>query len=83
MIDKQMNKTFQVLLLQQVTLELLEDMPEGNIFRENNYDQVDSFVKYLESNVEMLTEGMGVQESDSYIYITNRIRKTIERIKLT
>ena len=78
-----MNTVFKVLLLQQVSLELLENLNEGNIFRENNYDQVDSFIKYLESNVEMLTEGMGVQESDSYIYITNRIRKTIERIKLT
>jgi hypothetical protein len=82
-MDKQMNTVFKVLLLQQVSLELLENLNEGNIFRENNYDQVDSFIKYLESNVEMLTEGMGVQESDSYIYITNRIRKTIERIKLT
>jgi hypothetical protein len=82
MIDKQMNKTFQVLLLQQVTLELLEDMPEGNIFRENNYDVIDNFIKYLESNVEPLTSEINVQESDQYIYITKNIRKVIDKIRI-
>jgi len=35
-MNKQINNTFQVLCLMQVALEKLEDMPEGNIFRENN-----------------------------------------------
>lgn len=81
-MNKQMNKTFQVLLLQQVTLELLEDMPEGNIFRENNYDTIDNFIKYLESNVEPLTSEINVQEADQYIYITKNIRKVIDKIRI-
>ena len=82
MIDKQINTVFKVLLLQQVSLELLEDMPEGNIFRENNYDVIDNFVKYLESNVEPLTSEINVQESDQYVYITRNIRKVIDKIRI-
>ena len=82
MIDKQINTVFKVLLLQQVSLELLEDMPEGNIFRENNYDVIDNFIKYLESNVEPLTSEINVQESDQYVYITKNIRKVIDKIRI-
>ena len=82
MIDKQINTVFKVLLLQQVSLELLEDLDEGNIFRENNYDVIDNFIKYLESNVEPLTSEINVQESDQYIYITKNIRKVIDKIRI-
>ena len=81
-MNKQINTTFQVLLLMQVALEKLEDMPEGNIFRENNYDVIDNFVKYLESNVEPLTSEINVQESDQYVYITKNIRKVIDKIRI-
>ena len=81
-MNKQINNTFQVLCLMQIALEKLEDMPDGNIFKENNYDRIHDFIEYLESNVEILTEGMGVQESDRYIYICNRLRKDVERIKI-
>lgn len=81
-MNKQINNTFQVLCLMQIALEKLEDMPEGNIFRENNYDRIHDFIQYLESNVETLTKGMGIKESDRYIYITNRLRKDVERIKI-
>ena len=81
-MNKQINTVFKVLLLQQVSLELLEDMPEGNIFRENNYDVIDNFIKYLESNVEPLTSEINVQESDQYIYITKNIRKVIDKIRI-
>ena len=81
-MNKQINNTFQVLLLMQVALEKLEDMDEGNIFRENNYDVIDNFVKYLESNVEPLTSEINVQESDQYIYITKNIRKVIDKIRI-
>ncbi|CAB4153222.1 hypothetical protein UFOVP618_52 [uncultured Caudovirales phage] len=82
MIDKQINTVFKVLLLQQVSLELLEDLDEGNIFRENNYDVIDNFIKYLESNVEPLTSEINVQESDNYIYICKNIRKVIDKIRI-
>jgi hypothetical protein len=66
----------------QVALEKLEDMTEGNIFRENNYDVIDNFIKYLESNVEPLTSEINVQESDQYVYITKNIRKVIDKIRI-
>ena len=81
-MNKQINNTFQVLCLMQIALEKLEDMPEGNIFRENNYDTIDNFIKYLESNVEPLTSEINVQESDQYIYITKNIRKVIDKIRI-
>lgn len=81
-MNKQINNTFQVLCLMQVALEKLEDMDEGNIFRENNYDVIDNFVKYLESNVEPLTSEINVQESDQYVYITKNIRKVIDKIRI-
>ena len=81
-MNKQINNTFQVLLLMQIALEKLEDMDEGNIFRENNYDIIDNFIKYLESNVEPLTSEINVQESDQYIYITKNIRKVIDKIRI-
>ena len=82
-MNKQINNTFQVLCLMQVALEKLEDMPESNIFRENNYDVIDNFIKYLESNVEPLTSEINVQESDQYIYITKNIRKVIDKIRIS
>jgi len=81
-MNKQINNTFQVLCLMQIALEKLEDMDEGNIFRENNYDTIDSFIKYLESNVEPLTSEINVQESDQYVYITKNIRKVIDKIRI-
>jgi len=81
-MNKQINNTFQVLCLMQIALEKLEDMPEGNIFRKNNYDVIDNFIKYLESNVEPLTSEINVQESDQYIYITKNIRKVIDKIRI-
>lgn len=81
-MNKQINNTFQVLCLMQVALEKLEDMDEGNIFRENNYDVIDNFIKYLESNVEPLTSEINVQESDQYVYVTKNIRKVIDKIRI-
>ena len=81
-MNKQINNTFQVLCLMQVALEKLEDMDDGNIFRENNYDVIDNFIKYLESNVEPLTSEINVQESDQYVYITRNIRKVIDKIRI-
>lgn len=81
-MNKQINNTFQVLCLMQVALEKLEDMDEGNIFRENNYDTIDNFIKYLESNVEPLTSEINVQESDQYVYVTKNIRKVIDKIRI-
>jgi hypothetical protein len=81
-MNKQINNTFQVLCLMQVALEKLEDMPEGNIFRENNYDTIDNFIKYLESHVEPLTSEINVQESNQYVYITKNIRKVIDKIRI-
>jgi hypothetical protein len=81
-MNKQINNTFQVLCLMQVALEKLEDLDEGNIFRENNYDTIDNFIKYLESNVEPLTSEINVQESDQYVYITKNIRKVIDKIRI-
>jgi len=81
-MNKQINNTFQVLCLMQVALEKLEDMPEGNIFRENNYDTIDNFIKYLESHVEPLTSEINVQQSDQYVYITKNIRKVIDKIRI-
>jgi hypothetical protein len=66
----------------QVALEKLEDLDEGNIFRENNYDTIDNFIKYLESHVEPLTSEINVQESDQYVYITKNIRKVIDKIRI-
>ena len=81
-MNKQINNTFQVLCLMQVALEKLEDLDEGNIFKENNYDVIDNFIKYLESNVEPLTSEINVQESDQYVYITKNIRKVIDKIRI-
>ena len=81
-MNKQINTVFKVLLLQQVSLESLEDLDEGNIFRENNYDRIHDFIQYVESNVEPLTSEINVQESDQYVYITKNIRKVIDKIRI-
>lgn len=76
------NTVTQILCLQQLTLELLESLPEDNIFVKANKEQLQAYAKHLETNVETLTEGMNVQESDSYIYITKTLRERVSRIKL-
>jgi len=47
-----------------------------------NYDVIDNFIQYLESNVEPLTSEINVQESDQYVYITKNIRKVIDKIRI-
>jgi len=81
-MNKQINNTFQVLLLMQIALEKLEDMDDGNTFRENHRQEIDNFIKYLESNVEDLTCEINVQESDQYAYICRNIRKVIDKIRI-
>jgi hypothetical protein len=66
----------------QIALEKLEELPEDNIFVEANKEPIQDFIIHLEANVEELTSVMTIKESDSYIYITNRIRKIVERIRL-
>ena len=60
----------QVLCLQQVMLEILEQLPEDNIFVVRNKEQM----KLIEANVEELTSVMNVKQSDNYIYITKNIK---------
>jgi hypothetical protein len=67
----------QVLCLQQVMLEILEQLPEDNIFVVRNKEQM----KLIEANVEELTSVMNVKQSDNYIYITKNIHKQIDKIK--
>jgi hypothetical protein len=67
----------QVLVLQQVMLEILEQLPEDNIFVERNKEQM----KLIEANVEELTSVMDIKQSDNYIYITKNIHKQIDKIK--
>jgi len=81
-MNKQINNTFQVLLLMQIALEKLEDMDDGNTFRENHREVIDNFIKYLESNVEDLTCNINVQESNQYAYICRNIRKVIDKIRI-
>lgn len=67
----------QVLCLQQVMLEILEQLPDDNIFVVKNKEQM----KLMEANVEDLTNVMNIKQSDNYIYITKNIHKQIEKIK--
>ena len=67
----------QVLCLQQIMLEILEQLPEDNIFVQRNKEQM----KLIEANVEELTSVMNVKQSDNYIYITKNIHKQIDKIK--
>ena len=67
----------QVLCLQQVMLEILEQLPEDNIFVVRNKEQM----KLIEANVEELTSVMNVKQSDNYIYICKNIHKVIDKIK--
>jgi len=67
----------QVLVLQQVMLEILEQLPYDNIFVERNKEQM----KLIESNVEELTSIMDVKQSDSYVYICKNVHKVISKIK--
>jgi hypothetical protein len=67
----------QVLCLQQVMLEILEQLPDDNIFVINNKEQM----KLIEANVEELTSVMNVKQSDNYIYICRNIHKQIDKIK--
>ena len=67
----------QVLVLQQVMLEILEQLPEDNIFVVRNKEQM----KLIESNVEELTSVMDVKQSNNYIYICRNIHKVIDKIK--
>ena len=67
----------QVLCLQQVMLEILEQLPEDNIFVVRNKEQM----KLIEANVEELTNVMNVKQSDNYIYICKNIHKVIDKIK--
>jgi len=69
----------QVLVLQQVMLEILERLPDDNVFVQRNKEQM----KLIESNVEELTSIMDVKQSDNYIYICKNIHKQIDKIKLT
>ncbi len=67
----------QVLVLQQVMLEILEQLPEDNIFVVRNKEQM----KLIEANVEELTSVMDVKQSDRYIYICKNVHKVIDKIK--
>ena len=67
----------QVLVLQQIMLEILEQMPEDNIFVVRNKEQM----KLIEANVEELTNVMNVKQSDNYIYICKNLHKVIDKIK--
>lgn len=67
----------QVLVLQQVMLEILEQMPDDNIFVLKNKEQM----KLIEANVEELTSVMDVKQSDRYIYICKNVHKVISKIK--
>ena len=71
------NSATQVLCLQQVMLEILEQLPEDNIFVVRNKEQM----KLIEANVEELTSVMNVKQSDNYIYITKNIHKVVDKIK--
>jgi hypothetical protein len=67
----------QVLCLQQVMLEILEQLPEDNVFVQANKP----VLELIESNVESLTEVMNVKQSDNYIYICKNVHKIIDKIK--
>ena len=67
----------QVLVLQQVMLEILEQLPEDNIFVKRNKEQM----KLIEANVEELTSVMDVKQSDNYIFICKNIHKVVDRIR--
>jgi len=67
----------QVLVLQQVMLEILEQLPDDNVFLQRNKEQM----KLIEANVEELTNVMDVKQSDNYIYICRNIHKVIDKIK--
>ncbi len=67
----------QVLCLQQVMLELLEQLPEDNIFVQRNK----LVMELIEANVEELTSVMNVKQSDNYIYICKNLHKVIGKIK--
>jgi hypothetical protein len=67
----------QVLCLQQVMLELLEQLPEDNVFVQRNKP----VMELIEANVEELTSVMNVKQSDNYIYICKNIHKVIDKIK--
>ncbi len=67
----------QVLCLQQVMLEILEQLPEDNVFVQANKP----VLELIESNVEALTEVMNVKQSDNYIYICKNLHKVIDKIK--
>lgn len=67
----------QVLCLQQVMLEILEQLPEDNIFVLKNKEQM----KLIEANVEELTNIMNVKQSDNYIFICKNLHKVVDRIK--
>ena len=72
----------QVLCLMQLTMEKLEELPEDNVFVEANKSQIEEFIKFLEGNVESLTEVMTIKQSDNYVYICRNMRKVIDKIKL-
>lgn len=67
----------QVLCLQQVMLEILEQLPEDNIFVLKNKEQM----KLIEANVEELTNIMNVKQSDNYIFICKNLHKVVDRIR--
>jgi hypothetical protein len=67
----------QVLVLQQVMIEILEQLPDDNVFVVRNKEQM----KLIEANVEELTSIMDVKQSDNYIYICRNVHKVIDKIK--
>jgi len=71
----------QILCMQQVTLELLEQLPDNNIFVQKNKAKTEDFIELLESNVEQLTGVMNVKQSDNYIYICKNLHKVIGKIR--
>lgn len=71
----------QILCMQQVTLELLEQLPDDNIFVQRNKKQTEDFIELLEHNVEQLTSVMNTKQSDNYIYICKNLHKVIGKIK--
>jgi len=81
-MNQVINTVTQILCLQQIMLELLEDLPDDNIFVEANKEDLQKYANHLATNVETLTDGMNIQESDSYIYITKTIKERVKRIKL-
>lgn len=78
----QLSIMYQIILLSQVTLEKLEDLDDGNLFKKNNKELFDKFYDVISDLAENSTDKLTDKQIQSFQYNTDRMRKLVDKINI-